>query len=333
MHATAVTCLNTGQQNRFQAALWRLLSDDHRFRYIVGYPEPRWEAHNRQVLLHTVLRREAFVTGSVIDFSQVSINDFPEAMQFLSNLNGDWTKPVIHFYTAGRPITEPEARELVYASFIAMDVLQANTKEPSIDDWCSCGAACGLTAFGILCHEVLPQIVELARITWNQIPLPNDLNADDAALDGATAERIKGRKKAWRTKCFLENPARKLNAVLLSFLGVAVEHLMLRLDYLDSRHNGILDLASARLCPFRACRRWLAQVLASGFSDGAPLAPVYRHFHERPLRGNVDVGLLNDSLISEAARTMGFDMGSQVFWRYLHMRELPFTLVDCVHLG
>ena len=86
MHATAVTCLNTGQQNRFQAALWRLLSDDHRFRYIVGYPEPRWEAHNRQVLLHTVLRREAFVTGSVIDFSQVSINDFPEAMQFLSNL-------------------------------------------------------------------------------------------------------------------------------------------------------------------------------------------------------------------------------------------------------
>ena len=114
VHAIAVTSLSTAYQNRFQSSLWKILQTPGRFQYIVGHPRPEWKLHNSQILLHTVLRREAFVKGGVLDFTEVQIASFPSAMKFLSTLNGDWSRSTITYYTAGRATTEEEARLLVY---------------------------------------------------------------------------------------------------------------------------------------------------------------------------------------------------------------------------
>ena len=114
-------------------------------------------------------------------------------------------------------------------------------------------------------------------------------------------------------------------------MGVGIEHLMLRLDHLDQRRNALLDLAKPNLNPFRQCRVFLARVVAEGFRPGAVLYPVYVHFHDTPLRGDLLVGPQNDNLMLDCARTMGLDMGSQAFWRFLPFTTVPFTLTDCVN--
>ena len=326
VHAIAVTCLNTGFQNRFQKSLHLLLKSPERFQYIDGYPDPEWRAHNEQVLLHTILRRDAMVNGGVLDFSEASLDAFPVAQRFLDTLNGDWTKPVVQCFTCGRAITEDVARELVFASIIEIDMLQANGKEPSMDDWFSCGMSCGKTAVGVFCHELLPQVVEESHIVWDDKALVNNV-ADPEAVDGAEAARVRGKKKAWRTKCVLADASRKLGIALMSFLAIGVEHIMMRLDYLDERHDGILSVGVPGLCPFQVCSTYIADTIAGGFKQGAVLSPIYRHFRPRGL----DTGSVTDNALLDTARIMGMDIGAQVFWRYMPLKEPPYSLTKCIN--
>ena len=108
---------------------------------------------------------------------------------------------------------------------------------------------------------------------------------------------------------------------------------MLRLDFLDSRRDGLLDLYTPGLDPFQQCRTFLSKMVAGGFRPGKPLEIVYLHFRNIPIRGDLDAGSQNDHLLLNMARGMGLEMCSQVKWRFMPLFNLPFTMGECVHMG
>eukprot|EP00973_Karenia_brevis_P003103 426489-Karenia_brevis.AAC.1 len=82
-------------------------------------------------------------------------------------LNGDWSKRAISFYTAGRDITKEQARRLIYSAVPEMDLLHASTEEPSVDDWFSTSECAGKVSLGVLCHDILDQIIGSAFPNWD----------------------------------------------------------------------------------------------------------------------------------------------------------------------
>ena len=323
VHACFVMSSHGGNQNRMQKAA-RTLVD--KMEYNVGYPHPSFEHYNASILLRTVLRRRAFIQGG-IDLSKASIHDHPLAVKFLVLLNGDWTKPRISFYTAGRNIGPQEAKELIFSAIIEMDILQANAKEPSIDDWFSAAEGAGKCSLGILCHEILGQVCTLAFPLWDSMGQGDASNtaADPESVDGATLSRMRVQTKTWRARLALLDKDRRIAIVVLSILGIAVEHLMQRRDYLGERKKGLFDMPFPMMNPFATCQQFLHHALSQGFKAGAPLEPVYKHFSDGT------TGETN--LLLSYIRGIGLDMGSQCFWRFMNLRELPFTLVDAVNPG
>ena len=111
---------------------------------------------------------------------------------------------------------------------------------PSIDDWGSCGQACGKTSAGILVHGILQQCVEVALPNWGTMLPPNN-RGGAGNVDSIGIQRMRIQKKAWRSKSFLSDGPKKLRCLLLCWLAIAVESLMFTLDHLDSGTKGLFD--------------------------------------------------------------------------------------------
>ena len=92
-------------------------------------------------------------------------------------------------------------------------------------------------------------VVQRAFPTWGS--MAPHIQPEDEQASGADAFRINLQKKTFRTTKFLESDLRKLNCVLLSFIGIPLEHLMLRLDWVDHRGRGLFDLSILDQNPFK----------------------------------------------------------------------------------
>lgn len=260
------------------------------------------------------------------DLRTRSVADFPQAQKFMMVLNGDWSKQTISFYTAGRNITRTQARSLIFSAILDMDLLHAASEEPSMDDWFSTAECAGKVSLGILCHNILEQVVDKSFPSWNTMAMEKaDGSADDPSVEGATAARVRVQKKTYRSRACLWTRSRKISIVLLTILGMAVEHLMGRIDFLTERGKALFDLPFIDLNPFCQCQRTLCHMLAQGFKTGAPLRMVMLHFSD----GSPE----SISALQMQVLQMGCDMGSQIWWRFRYLRELPLTLVDAVNPG
>ena len=322
IYSCCCACSHTGQQGKLQASFREATQN---LQLIVGDPPARFFEHNKTVLMHTVLRREAFQSGSILPSDSFDISQHPIAIAILQNCNGDWTTDVPQVYTAGRDITKEEARELFISSLLAADVLLGNDSNlPSMDDWFSLSEHAAKVVLGLMCHSILKTVVDLALPTWHSMA-PPVRRREGRSMEGAERYRVRMQKKCWRMKCFLASQTKKENVVLLVWLGVTVEHLMFRVDYMDERHKGAWDLPFADLNPFTAAREHLTRLVAQGKRPGSALVPVFAHFSD----GTQE----DDARLLDRVRTMGCDFGSQVWWRYLPLHELPFTLVDTVNPG
>ena len=323
VHAVCMTCGHVTNQNRLQGKLMELLQE---LDYNIGDPDPISLKHNKSVLVHTILRGDAYGKGSIhnIDIDKVDLTEFPAVQKFYEICNGDWRRGRVSFFTAGRDIGRNEAMSLMFGAIIEIGVLQPCVgTSPSIDDWLSTGKYAGRTSLGIMFNNLLYRVIDSAMPDWGAMLPPNDRGG--CSVDGASLERIKIQRKAWRTKCFLRSIDEQENCVLLSYIGIAIEHLLRRLDYLDARGKGLFDVAIPRLCPFRACRRLLFSFVKSEFKEGSPLWSVYRHFND----GTVEYKLR----LMGKVQTMSWDMAAQVHWRFANLQLPPFSLVQCVNPG
>ena len=306
-------------QAKLQSALVRLLDASD---YVVGPPDPVFRRHNLLVLKHTLLRREMFTKGSLVVGATLDIDQFLAAKTFLSAFNGDWRNRVPTFYTDGRDMDHCEAKRFMFAAAMGVDLLQSKDSTISIDDWFSTSEAAALTSLGIMCSDILMQVFDIALPTWGDMAPPND-QPIGRSTDGATAARMRIQKKTWRAKCFLSSDRDKESCVLLTYNGVAVEHLMHRLDYMDQRPGGLWELPFPTTSPFTVCQRFLARVVTLGDQPGGVLWTVFRTFAPGTAK--------EKNALMDRARSMASDMGSQTYWRFVGLHEMPGELAQSVN--
>ena len=236
---------------------------------------------------------------------------------FLHFFNGDWSSRIPIHHCSGCCSSREEAIAHMYSAGIGVDITLSAGKLPSVDDWGSTAADCSMVCLGILCHGVLPAIVEIGLPSWK------DLGGDgaegaDADAENLQAFRLKVQKKAHRTRCVLADKDQCLGLLLLSWMGALLEKLMSQLQHLDSTRQGLLDLSVDALNPFLACRKALC-ALVVGERDG-PLSPIYDFL---PIEEHVRL----DGLV----RGMGQDFSSQVKWRFRAMEHEPYTFGSWIH--
>jgi hypothetical protein len=110
----------------------------------------------------------------------------------------------------------------------------------------------------------------------------------------------------------------------LCYLGSSVETLIKRLDAEDQCSRGLWDIGG-QSCPFTACRLSLTTALVQGSQVGGSLHSFFRNFWD----GTPE----EHSRLMQKARVIGFDLESQVWWRFLPLHCPPVSLVQAVNPG
>jgi len=199
---------------------------------------------------------------------------------------------------------------------VGVDLLQSRDVDtPSLDDWGSCGQACGKSSCGILCHSVLPQVVNRGLPTWGSMLPPSN-----EPLDSVQVQRQRIQKKAWRAKCFLTDVPLMIRCLLLGFLAAPIERLMCHLDHLDSGSKGLYDAATtSRRNPILLARSLISQISKQGV--------------EGPLGLICDMFPDEKKYILPTARAMACNFQSQLFWRFLSYFDFPRKFACMVHPG
>ena len=183
VHALHVAGTHVTMQNKFQCRLWLLLDG---LDWRLATPHPPWLSHSRRVLSLTLFCIERFVCGGAGHFDQDDylFSDNPLAVKVQRFLNGDWTTPVVQHFCDGTCCkSDVDAKVNLYGVLLECDISCADdTAEPSMDDWGTCGKAAGKASFGIMCHDLVSQIVEGAIPSYNSIPNVNEEETDEAAI-------------------------------------------------------------------------------------------------------------------------------------------------------
>lgn len=66
----------------------------------------------------------------------------------------------------------------------------------------------------------------------------------------------------------------------LACVGIPVEHLIARVQHLDSRGKGAFDCMRPTMCPFTTCRMELSSLSRQGSGAVSPLRPLFEYFAE-----------------------------------------------------
>jgi hypothetical protein len=315
VHAVHVTCSHVHNQVRMQAAFKTLLGE---LDYHIGEPDPEWTKRNRSIMVRTILRRDLVVAPGLHE--PLELKNAVE--RFLRYWNGDWTKPRVAHYCHGPNCcgNETDAIELMFATAMEIDLfLSRDVGTPTMDDWATCGNACGKISGGILIHDILRRVLILALPTWSAMLPPNDRT--DVPQDSIEKFRMKLQKKAWRSKCFLGDELKRLKCLLLCWIAAYVERLMSALQHRDVHNKGLLDIVFEDSSnPFWAARASISSMLRRGASG--PLGMLFSFFPEEM-----------HAQICRSARGMGLNFIGQLYWRFLHFTGFPFRFVALAHNG
>lgn len=156
VHATVVACSQQSHAVAIQASFRKLLEETV---LVPGDPLPELVQRNKEILRHTLARRAELIAGDPsVDESYVDRldNSSDPLARFLFWFNGDYSSPIVQHYVGDRIGMGREAiLENMFAAALTVDILVCNEKEPSMDDWQTCGNACAKVSIGILCHNVL----------------------------------------------------------------------------------------------------------------------------------------------------------------------------------
>ena len=310
IHAIIVAASQVSHSERLWNALQGELSNVQIFWGVDAPPE--LEAKNLEVVRHTLLRDAEYVKGdSVVDNSHVARGDpdSDSASMFLRMYNGDWSQPIVQHYCAGcHPVGDVQAvRDTLFATAFEVNLMLCQMVEPSLDDWQTCGRACGRASLGIHCHDLLPRsFVKALPKRSDMLPPSNDRS------DSISAARVRIQKKTYRAVKTLTEPDQTRKVLLMTYVAWPLERLQVELSFLDSTGNGLFDACAYAddLNPFSKCRRSLIQMLRDG-KDGE-LAPLFRCF-------NVDehAELMHD------VRAMILEFGAQVGERFKEYKDFP----------
>lgn len=200
--------------------------------------------------------------------------------RLLATLNGDWSIPLLTHHCVNCnecPGGIEDTKKNVFAALLACNVLAGTSgKMPSTKDWGSVSHHCSQQSLGILCHKVLPRVLENAFGRWDDA-LPDDRDCD--VPDGQDPEEFRKylRKKAWRSKLVMSSPAKQLAWCLQSWALEPMDHLLQRLQWIDERGHSLLDCVSTQRSPILECEKDLLEMLIVPCETG-PMAVLHHRF-------------------------------------------------------
>ena len=106
---------------------------------------------------------------------------------------------------------------------------------------------------------------------------------------------------------------------------------MLRLDHMDQRPGGLWELPFPNTSPFTECQRFLARAIKLGSQPTGVLWTVFRAFEPVGCVAGDAAWAKSMNALMDRARTMACDMGSQTWWRFLELHEMPGELAQSVN--
>ena len=172
---------------------------------------------------------------------QMRESEWPDAAHhFLSVWNGDWTNTLPIHHCQGCCQNATDAAELLFAAAVALNIwLSSDVRLPSVDDWGSCGESSGRISLGMMAHDILGQYFNYGCLSWAQIgdlDLEQEHEGEENDIDHV---RRKIQKKCWRSQCVLKDSKQRRRMLSLSWLGAPLEALILTLQTLDWKKNGL----------------------------------------------------------------------------------------------
>lgn len=177
---------------------------------IQGPPPAEFQQRNLDVIRHTLFRGEELVkTDSHLELSCLSMQCQTKhpMLKFAKAWNGDYSVKCVQHYCQGCcPNGREDSVNALFSTAVEADILLAMEKQPSMDEWGSCGSAAGKLSAGILIHNLTRRVFDRALPSWSSMQPDEKKNA--VRRDSVNEMRQKIQKKSFRTKRILADTDR-----------------------------------------------------------------------------------------------------------------------------
>jgi hypothetical protein len=226
--------VQVSRQFNFAAALDLIVRRDIERFFFRGTPPPVGADTHAFRTMQLTLSRHRFTRAALERESPSGMTgEFGDLCNELQRmLNGDWRKPYLQHFCIDPHCCGGGNVEVCIAKVSALlhAVLLARLGErvPSSHRWHTVAPALEVQAFGMLCHSILPRMIELAGASTNAVTA--SVGADENSTDAFIAYRAKKDTKCREFMQAADSPPVVALAVIVS---EPVEHLSARLRRLD----------------------------------------------------------------------------------------------------
>lgn len=176
-----------------------------------------------------------------------------------------------------------------------------------IEDWGSGGEHCAKQTLGMLCHDTLAQTFRIAFPKWETMLPPVTA---DANPQSATEFREMLRRKTYRGTKVLTDTVTRMHWAITTWTTEPLEHLLLRVQWLDHRGDALLDVIDPELSPFADCRRQLFSML-----NGDSLSSIRVYFEAEP------------AAFAETSFKQIMHLDAEVYLRFMHFQRGAIPIV------
>lgn len=292
-------------------------------------PNPRWAEHTQRIVEHTLLRtmdqtrgaltHEPLVPAPAPQWCHLAAEDEDEREQpepkddnrrrraaslVVKYLNGDPRSRRLIHYETGCCANEQEAKDGVFAAIVEGGLLGGLAQTtPSKARWGSTTEALGEQMAGVMLHGLLPQAFKLAFPRWES------MGGDDPEHGDDYRRYLCG--KTFRATKVLNDEAKMLVYAARSWYAEPIDYLWMRLQWLDGRPCGMMDLQHVHLNPFAQCQAKFGAYIFSPIMSGH-LRTVCAHYIDNEEQALAFVGRVQREVLS---------MVCQIYWRF----ELVFS--------
>ena len=149
--------------------------------------------------------------------------------QLHTYVNGDITQPRPHFFDMGSCLPLKEIKEGFFAALLGADLLMGSDDKPAKNRWQTCTKVSGKISGANMTHNLLDRCLEKAFPNWDAM-LPREEDDEFRAI-------IKS--KTFRSRKCCADLARQEFQALLTWAGIPLDNLLLRLQHLDAAGEAV----------------------------------------------------------------------------------------------
>lgn len=214
-------------------------------------------------------------------------------------MNGNPRSKRLMHYETGCCTSERAAKDGVFAAIVQGGLLGGFSQTtPSKARWGSTTEALGEQAAGVMIHNILPQAFKMAFPKYETMGGCDDEHSEDY--------RRYLRAKTFRATKVLNDDMKMMTYAARSWFAEPIDYLWMRLQWLDGRPSGMMDLQHERLNPFAKCQGDFAEYLLTPIMSGHMRA-VCSHFVSEEEHALAFVSLVRREVLS---------MVCQIYWRF-----------------